>query len=121
VNTEGRVQRGFMAVHPPGDAREDWTIIRAFSQLTGKTLPYDNIDALRQQLEQTNLVFSRIGYLPRFGCTDLTGPSGDPAALSGTPFAAAVEDYYQTCPISRSSPTMAACTASNSPVLAAAE
>ncbi|MEI7713515.1 MAG: NADH-quinone oxidoreductase subunit NuoG, partial [Rhodospirillales bacterium] len=42
VNTEGRVQRGFQAVFPPGDAREDWTIVRAFSQLVGKTLPYDN-------------------------------------------------------------------------------
>ena len=121
VNTEGRVQRGFLAVSPPGDAREDWTIIRAFSQLTGKTLPYDNIGALRQRLEQTNVVFSRLGFLPRFGCTDPTGPSGDPTALSGTPFAAAVEDYYQTCPISRSSPTMAECTASKTPVLAAAE
>jgi NADH-quinone oxidoreductase subunit G len=121
ANTEGRVQRGFLAVSPPGDAREDWTIMRAFSQLTGKTLPYDNIDALRQRLEQTNVVFSRLGYLPRFGCTNLTGPSGDPTALSGAPFGVAVEDYYQTCPISRSSPTMAECTARKSPVLAAAE
>ena len=121
VNTEGRVQRGFLAVSPPGDAREDWTIIRAFSQLTGKTLPYDTIDALRQRLEQTNIVFSRLGYLPRFGCTDLTGPSGDPLALSDLPFEALVQNYYQTCPISRSSPTMAECAASKSPVLAAAE
>ena len=121
VNTEGRVQRGFLAVYPPGDAREDWTIVRAFSQLTGSTLPYDNIEALRQRMEQTNVVFSRIGYLPRFGCTDLSGPSGDPSALSDAPFVAAVEDYYQTCPISRSSPTMAECTQTADPVLAAAE
>ena len=39
VNTEGRVQRGFMAVYPPGEAREDWTILRAFSAVVGKTLP----------------------------------------------------------------------------------
>jgi NADH-quinone oxidoreductase subunit G len=120
VNTEGRVQRGFLAVYPPGDAREDWTIIRAFSQLTGKTLPYDNIDALRQRLEQANVVFSRIGYLPRFGCSDLTAPSGDPAALSDTPFAPAVENYYQTDVISRNSPTMAECSATSTPALAAA-
>ena len=120
VNTEGRVQRGFLAVYPPGDAREDWTIIRAFSQLTGKTLPYDNIDALRQRLEQANVVFSRIGYLPRFGCSDLTAPSGDPAALSDAPFAPAVENYYQTDVISRNSPTMAECSATSTPALAAA-
>ena len=123
VNTEGRVQRGFMAVNPPGDAREDWTIIRAFSQLIGKTLPYDTIDALRARLEQVNLVFGRIGYLPRFGCSDLSGPSGDPAALSDAPFVPAVANYYQTDSISRNSPTMAACaqTASEATLLAAAE
>jgi NADH-quinone oxidoreductase subunit G len=123
VNTEGRVQRGFMAVYPPGDAREDWTILRAFSQLAGKTLPYDTIEALRQRLEQVNIAFSRIGFLPRFGCSDLTAPSGDPAAVSNAPFAATVDNYYQTDPISRSSPTMDACTqtASGSHLAAAAE
>ena len=120
VNTEGRVQRGFLAVYPPGDAREDWTIVRAFSQLTGKTLPYDTIDALRQRLEQVNVAFSRIGYLPRFGCSDLTAPSGDPAALSDTPFAPVVANYYQTDVISRNSPTMAECSATTTPVLAVA-
>ena len=123
VNTEGRVQRGARAVYPPGEAREDWRIIRAFSQQIGHTLPYDTIEALRARLEQLNPVFGRIGYLPRFGCTDLSGPAGDPAALGDAPFAFAVEDYYQTDPISRSSPTMAACTeAANAPaVLEAAE
>ena len=41
VNTEGRVQRGFLAVYPPGEAREDWKILRAFSDVVGHTLPYD--------------------------------------------------------------------------------
>ena len=121
VNTEGRVQRGFKAVFPPGDAREDWTIVRAFSQLVGKTLPYDNIDALRARLEQANVVFSRIGFLPRFGCSDLTAPSGDTAAISDAPFAAAVENYYQTDAISRNSPTMAECSATKPALAAAAE
>ena len=62
VNTEGRVQRGFTAVYPPGEAREDWTILRAFSAVVGKTLPYDTIEALRARLEQVNPVFARIGY-----------------------------------------------------------
>ncbi len=123
VNTEGRVQRGLLAVYPPGDAREDWTILRAFSEVVGHTLPYDNIDALRTRLDQVNPVFGRVGFLPRFGCTDQSGPSGDPAALSDTPLEPAVENYYQTDPISRASPTMAACTATfaTTPLVAAAE
>ena len=43
VNTEGRVQLGRLAAFPPGDAREDWTIIRALSGLIGEALPYDNL------------------------------------------------------------------------------
>ncbi len=115
VNTEGRVQRGFMAVYPPGDAREDWKIIRAFSAIVGKTLSYDTIDALRSRLEQVNPVFARIGYLPRFGCSDLTGPMGDPTMLSDTPLVSAVANYYVTDPISRASPTMAACVEAQGP------
>jgi NADH-quinone oxidoreductase subunit G len=122
VNTEGRVQRGFRSVYPPGDAREDWTILRAFSDLVGHRLPYDTIAALRARLEQVNPVFGRVGFLPRFGATDQAGPAGDPAALSDTPFVPAIANYYQTDPISRASPTMAACTESAAaPVLAAAE
>jgi NADH-quinone oxidoreductase subunit G len=109
VNTEGRVQRGFMAVYPPGEAREDWKIIRAFSEVIGRTLPYDSIEALRTRLEQVNPVFARVGFLPRFGCSDQSGPAGDAGALSAARFQTAVTNYYQTDPISRASPTMAAC------------
>jgi NADH-quinone oxidoreductase subunit G len=123
VNTEGRVQRGFLTVYPPGDAREDWKILRAFSEFVGHTLPYDTIDALRTRLEQVNRVFGRIGFLPRFGCTDQSGPAGDPIALSDAPFVPAIANYYQTDPISRASATMAACTATfaAAPLVAAAE
>jgi NADH-quinone oxidoreductase subunit G len=114
VNTEGRAQRGFMAVHPPGDAREDWTILRAFSAIIGKTLPYDSIEALRTRMEQINPVFGRLGFLARFGCTDHTGPVGDPAVLSDAPLTSAIANYYVTDPISRASPTMAACVAAQS-------
>ena len=54
VNTEGRVQRTNTAVSPPGDAREDWKIIRAFSGFVDKTLPYDNISELRDRLAKIN-------------------------------------------------------------------
>jgi NADH-quinone oxidoreductase subunit G len=108
VNTEGRVQRGFRAIFPPGEAREDWRILRAFSEIAGHTLPYDTLDALRDRLAQANPVFAREG-MARFGATDLTAPSGDPAALAAEKFAPAMPDYYVTNAISRASPTMAAC------------
>jgi NADH-quinone oxidoreductase subunit G len=110
VNTEGRVQRGYKAAFAPGEAREDWSILRAFSAVLGRPLPYDTIEALRARLETVNPVFGHIGYLPRFGVTDTTGPAGDPAAVAETPFAAAFPDYYQTNPISRASEVMAECT-----------
>jgi NADH-quinone oxidoreductase subunit G len=108
VNTEGRVQRGRRATFAPGEAREDWRIIRAFSDVIGQTLPYDTIDSLRARMEQLNPVFARVG-LKRFGASDSAGPQGDPAALSADPFVAAIADYYQTNAISRASLTMAEC------------
>jgi len=123
VSTEGRVQRGQLAVYPPGQAREDWKILRAFSDTIGHKLPYDTLEALRARLEQVNPAFGRVGFLPRFGCTDQSGPAGDPAALSDTAFEPTIANYYQTDPISRASPTMAACTtaATATPLVAAAE
>jgi NADH-quinone oxidoreductase subunit G len=120
VNTEGRVQRGQRAIFPPGEAREDWKILRALSAALGHTLPYDDLDALRAQLDQANPVFGRVGFLPRFGCTDPTPPPGDAAALGSAPFAVTIPDYYRTDPISRASPTMAECSATFAAPLAAA-
>ncbi len=107
VNTEGRVQRGFRAVFPPGEAREDWTILRAFSEVIGKSLPYDDLEALRRRMESVAPSFGR--EYARLAGTDQSGPSGDPAALGESPLAYAVPDYYQTNAISRASPTMAEC------------
>jgi NADH-quinone oxidoreductase subunit G len=118
VNTEGRVQRGFVATHPPGEAREDWKIIRALSARIGHTLPYDTIGSLRARLEQVNPVFANIGFLPRFGCTDTAGPPS--GAMSDTPFAPVIKHYHQTDAISRASPTMAACVAALQPAPAMA-
>jgi NADH-quinone oxidoreductase subunit G len=122
VNTEGRVQRGEFAVFPPGEAREDWRILRAFSARVGHPLPYDDLDALRRRMAEVNAVFARIDDLPRRGAVDLSPPAGDPAALLSAPFAPAMVNYYQTDPISRASPTMAACTATfQQPLAQAAE
>ncbi len=107
VNTEGRVQLGRLAVFPPGEAREDWTILRALSEQVGDALPYDNIGQLRQRLIDVNPVFAAIDQID-------TGVWGDFAKtkdkLTSEPFSAFVENFYMTDPISRSSETMSACT-----------
>jgi NADH-quinone oxidoreductase subunit G len=119
VNTEGRVQRGFRALFPPGEAREDWRILRAFSAALGQPLAYDTLDALRASMARANPVFARVG-LARFGASDQTGPDGQAFPLSpgNAPFTDLVADYYQTNPISRASLTMAACSGNAPPALA---
>jgi len=109
VNTEGRVQRGRLAVYPPGEAREDWKIIRAASEVLGHRLPYDTLDGVRARLVQANPAFGVIDRLERRGCTDTAGPLGDIGALQDTAFALPVTNYWQADPISRASDTMAEC------------
>ncbi|MCG8359741.1 MAG: NADH-quinone oxidoreductase subunit NuoG [Kiloniellales bacterium] len=106
VNTEGRVQLGRLAGSPPGDAREDWTILRALSETLGQRLPYDNLGALRQKLIEQN---------PLFAAVDQVAPApwgafGEEGPIDATPFALPIENYYMTDPISRASETMAECT-----------
>jgi len=107
VNTEGRVQLGRRALFPPRDAREDWAIIRALSEAMGRTLPYDSLRDVRAGLVATNSIFAHIGEIvpAPWGAFGRDGPI-DPA-----PFAYPVADFYRTDPISRASPTMAACVA----------
>ena len=108
VNTEGRVQLGRMAAFPPGEAREDWKILRALSERFGKTLPYDDLAGVRRRLAQVNPVFGAIdrqeaGAWGDFGAAD--GVVGD------DPFVSPVSNFYQVDPITRASETMAKCTA----------
>ena len=106
VNTEGRVQRGFLSCQPPGEAREDWSILRAFSAVIGKPLPYDTLDALRARLEAMSPVF-RWSFSRTVG-ESTAGPRGA-GELGTAPFEAAVSDYYLTNPIARASAVMAEC------------
>ncbi len=122
VNLEGRVQQGFMAVSPPGEAREDWRIVRAVSAYLGHALPYDDLAQLRAALARANPVFGQLGEVRRLAGTDVSAPAGEGGALLNDGFSPAVVNYYQTDPISRASPTMAACVATHySPLAEAAE
>ena len=110
VNLEGRVQRGYRALFAPGDAREDWRILRAFSAVVGHVLPYDTVDGVRSRMTAISPVFARVG-LQRFGCSDMSGPAIAPMAgqVTDAPFRNVISDYYLSNPISRASLTMAEC------------
>jgi len=105
VNTEGRVQRGDKAVFAPGDAREDWTILRALSDVLGKTLPFDSLEALR------GAMYAAVPALSEEGLADYgwSAPSL-PASPSGE-IALPMKDFYLTNAICRASPTMQRCSA----------
>nr|MCU0987393.1 molybdopterin-dependent oxidoreductase [Acetobacteraceae bacterium] len=118
VNTEGRVQRGFRAVFPPGEAKEDWAIIRAASAALGHTLPYDDIAGVRARAAV--LGAGRLDAPLGGGCADPGGPAGDPRVLGTDAFVSAVRDFHRTDAIGRASPTMAACAAAASPASAVA-
>src|SRR5262249_6818300 len=93
------------AVFPPGEAREDWTIIRALSGALGRPLPFDSLPELRRQMRSAHPSFGRIDEVvpAEWGAFGESGPV-DPA-----PFHYPVADFYRTDPISRASPTMTKC------------
>ncbi len=107
TNTEGRVQLGRLAAFPPGEAREDWTILRALSEALGKPLPYDSLGQVRQRLVAVNPVFAALDQPAAADWADF----GSAGATDKAPFGVAVENYYMTDPISRASETMAKCSA----------
>ncbi|CAN5297224.1 NADH-quinone oxidoreductase subunit NuoG [soil metagenome] len=109
VNTEGRVQMAARAVFPKGEAKEDWSILRALSERLGATLPYDSLDQLRAKLFADHPTFASIDYVAPAE-VDL-GVIGKKGAVSDAPFGAAVTDFYLTNPIARASVTMAECSA----------
>ncbi len=104
VNTEGRVQRGERAVFPPGDAREDWAIFRALSDVLGKRLPFDTIEALRAEMAKS---------VPALGVEGLANYGWSepklPATVSGKIADYPIKDFYLTNAICRASETMQRC------------
>ncbi|KAJ5907994.1 NADH-ubiquinone oxidoreductase 78 kDa subunit [Penicillium taxi] len=113
INTEGRVQVTRAATSLPGAARDDWKIIRAASEFFGVPLPYDDIEALRDRMEEISPVLRRydaveptsVGALSKVQLVD----QNKGAITTGAPFKQPIEDFYFTDSISRSSPTMARC------------
>ena len=107
VNTEGRPQMAQTCLLPPGEAREDWAILRALSAALGKPLAFDTLEALRRRLFGIN---PRLGRLDRIESAQWAsfGAQGSVDAKALRP---AISNYYMTDPISRASETMAKCVA----------
>lgn len=108
VNTEGRVQRARLSTYPPGEAREDWKIVRALSGAMGQALPFDTLEEVRAKLVDANPTFMRIDQVnpEPWGAF---GPA-KPGKVDAAPFRSPVTNFYMTDPISRASVTMAECT-----------
>ena len=111
VNTEGRVQMTTAAVQPKGEAKAEWSIFRAISPLLGKTLPYDNLEALRAALREEKPVFAGMNFAPGNAGTEALAAALPAAseALSEDPIYCPIGDFYLTNPIARASLTMAEC------------
>jgi NADH-quinone oxidoreductase subunit G len=108
VNLEGRVQYSEKAVDPPGDARADWSILRALSDALGKPLPFDSFGELRAALFADHPVFAQ----PGLAAFDWAPPKLAAAKIArGTAITYPIRDFYLTNPIARSSPTLQRCSA----------
>ncbi|MEM9331354.1 MAG: NADH-quinone oxidoreductase subunit NuoG [Pseudomonadota bacterium] len=116
VNTEGRVQMTSRAAFAPGEAKEDWAILRAFSAVIGKTLPFDSLSELRSKLYSEFPHFAELDVVTQRGVIDtnafVTALGGTKSGeLSSDPLTSPVTDYFMTNPIARASKVMAECSA----------
>jgi NADH-quinone oxidoreductase subunit G len=111
VNTEGRVQMAGRASFPPGEAREDWAILRALSDPLGCKLPYDSLAQLRQALFKAHPHLQRTDQVTRGDPADIAALAARGGTAEKTAFGSAVDDFYLTNPIARASATMAECSA----------
>ncbi len=111
VNTEGRVQLARRAAFPPGDAREDWTILRALSDVLGKKLPYDDLNALRERMLADAPAWNALDQAPECPGADVPvwTSIGVTGAIDATSFVYPIRDFYLTNPVARASLVMAEC------------
>jgi len=109
VNLEGRPQQTIQVVAPPGEAKEDWKIIRALASVLGHTLPYQTREEVRQRLIETNTIFAKIDEVTPASWQTIEART--PETLSQVSFHLPIDNFYMTDPISRHSVVMAQCVA----------
>uniref|UniRef100_A0A915AES1 NADH-ubiquinone oxidoreductase 75 kDa subunit, mitochondrial n=1 Tax=Parascaris univalens TaxID=6257 RepID=A0A915AES1_PARUN len=111
VNTDGRPQKGYPAVSPPGEARHDWKIIRAISEVAGKKLQYDDIQQLRARISEVAPHLVRFGDIEEatFSKQALQLAEDGTVSSSLRPSQLELADFWMTNAVTRASPTMAEC------------
>ncbi len=107
VNLEGRAQTTAKAAFAPGEAKEDWSILRALSAEVGHTLPFDTLAALRVEMYKAAPQLARLGSVTTADSSGVRGLVSAVGSLTSVPFRATVMDYYLSNPISRASAIMA--------------
>ena len=107
VNTEGRPQLAKQATFPPGDAKEDWKIVRAFSEYLNNKLPFDNLDKLRKKLYEEFPHLSHVDEIKKSRWSKF----GIKGKIKDIELKSTIKSFYETCSISRTSETMALCKA----------
>jgi NADH-quinone oxidoreductase subunit G len=111
VNTEGRAQMTARAAFPPGDAKEDWAIIRALSDSLGATLPWNNLEELRAAMYAIAPQLASLDQVHKADAAALVELHQGAGKTTSAPFQSPVKDFYFTNPIARASRTMAECSA----------
>ncbi|MYZ47812.1 NADH-quinone oxidoreductase subunit NuoG [Propylenella binzhouense] len=111
VNTEGRVQIALRATFPPGDAREDWSILRALSGILGEPLPFDSLAELRAKLARAHPHLAYIDTIEPGEAAHVRALAEQGGEPGQAPFASPIRDFYLTNPIARASAVMAECSA----------
>ena len=106
VNTEGRVQYAEKAVFAPGDAREDWSVLRAIAEVLGVKVGFDSFDELRAALFAELPALAVDEAVVDYGAL----PTGVTGSASGE-IAYPIKDFYLTNPIARASETLQQCSA----------
>ncbi len=107
VNLEGRAQQTAKAAFAPGEAKDDWTILRALSTLVGHTLPYDTLPALRVAMFKAVPALARLGALQPAGAAGVAALATGGGTLGVEPFLSGVRDFYLTNPVARASKVLA--------------
>ena len=107
VNTEGRVQMAHRAGFAPGEAKEDWAILRAMSEVLGAKLPFNSLPQLRDQLYAEHPHFAGIDEIAAGNAADVSALASKQGTMTKAPFASPVSDFYLTNPIARASAVMA--------------
>ena len=106
VNLEGRVQSAFKASFPPGNAKEDWKILRALSDVLNKPLKFNTIEQLRSKIFDFNPALQRTDQLPLIDVNALNVENVEviDSKVNYLPI-----DYYHSNEIAKSSKTMLEC------------